>query len=50
MRMASVVYKMRETRMRWLVHVKGECTDVSMRRCKRLTIVSIERRVLGKSD
>lgn len=41
--MASVVYKIREAKLRWFGHVKRGCLDVLVRRCERLDMVDLRR-------
>lgn len=40
-RVASVVDKMREARLRWFEHVKGRTADVPLRRCEKLPVISL---------
>ena len=34
--MASIEYKIRETRLRWFGHIKRRSTDAPVRRCEKL--------------
>jgi len=40
---ASIEYKIRETRLRWLGHVKRRSEDALVRRCERLTLMECRR-------
>lgn len=40
---ASMVDKMRKTKLRWLGHVKKRCAEAAVTRCERLAIVDSKR-------
>lgn len=43
MKVASVVDKMRETRLGWFRHVKRRCEDIPVRRCEGLVVARVRR-------